>query len=135
MSLTALRPVTPADVPALHALILGIEQHDRLPVASTLGEIEEWQTDPHLDLARDTRVLELDGRLVAWGRIWFRPSGEKEERAYVFGGVDGAYRGRDQMPVIEVTATAPYEDLGLLSVIGFDSIDIEVSHQQLWIGE
>jgi Flp pilus assembly protein TadG len=48
---------------------------------------------------------------------------------------DGAYRGRDQMPVIEVTATAPYEDLGMLSVIGFDSIDIEVSHQQLWIGE
>ena len=46
----------------------------------------------------------------------------------------GAYRGHDQIPVIEVTASAPYEDLGLLTVIGLDSIDLEVSHQQLWIG-
>jgi ribosomal protein S18 acetylase RimI-like enzyme len=91
---TALRPVTPADFPALHALIRGIEEHDRLPVALTLEELEEWRSDPHLDLAADTRVLELDGRLVAWGRIWFRPSGEREERAYLVGGVDGAQRGR-----------------------------------------
>lgn len=47
----------------------------------------------------------------------------------------GAYRGRDDMPVIEVTADAPYADLGLLSVIGVDDIDLEVTHQQLWIGE
>jgi Flp pilus assembly protein TadG len=47
---------------------------------------------------------------------------------------DGTYRGRDEMPVIEVTAAAPYEDLGLLTVIGFDGIELEVSHQQLWIG-
>jgi ribosomal protein S18 acetylase RimI-like enzyme len=91
---TALRPVTPADFAALHALIRGIEEHDRLPVALTLEELEEWRSDPHLDLAADTRVLELDGRLVSWGRLWFRPSGEKEERAYLFGGVDGAHRGR-----------------------------------------
>lgn len=47
----------------------------------------------------------------------------------------GAYRGRDDMPVIEVTADAPYADLGLLSVIGIGDIDLEASHQQLWIGE
>lgn len=47
----------------------------------------------------------------------------------------GGYRGRDDMPVIEVTADAPYADLGLLSVIGIDDIDLEVTHQQLWIGE
>ena len=47
----------------------------------------------------------------------------------------GTYRGRDTMPVIEVTASAPYADLGLLSVIGIGDIDLEVSHQQLWIGE
>ncbi|MBX9746716.1 MAG: pilus assembly protein [Hyphomonadaceae bacterium] len=44
------------------------------------------------------------------------------------------YRGRAQMPVIEVTARAPYQDLGLLSVIGLDNFELEVSHQQLWIG-
>jgi Flp pilus assembly protein TadG len=46
----------------------------------------------------------------------------------------GAYRGHEQMPVIEVTAGAPYEDIGLLGVLGFDEIELEVRHQQLWIG-
>ncbi len=45
------------------------------------------------------------------------------------------YRGHDQMPVIEVTADAPYQDLGMLSVIGLGPIQLEVRHQQLWIGE
>lgn len=44
------------------------------------------------------------------------------------------YRGRDQMPVIEVTASAPYQDLGLLDVIGLGPLNLEVSYQQLWIG-
>lgn len=47
----------------------------------------------------------------------------------------GTYRGRDDMPVIEVTATARYVDLGMLSVLGLGDVDLEVSHQQLWIGE
>ncbi len=47
----------------------------------------------------------------------------------------GTYRGRDDMPIIEVTAAAPYVDLGLLSVIGINGIGLQVSHQQLWIGE
>lgn len=44
------------------------------------------------------------------------------------------YRGQAQLPVIEVTARAPYQDLGMLGVIGIDPITLEVSHQQLWIG-
>jgi hypothetical protein len=39
------------------------------------------------------------------------------------------------MPVIQVTASAPYADLGLLTVIGLGGISLSVSHQQLWIGE
>lgn len=46
----------------------------------------------------------------------------------------GTYRGRVQFPVIEVTATAPYVDLGLLDVLGLGPIQLSVSHQQLWIG-
>ena len=46
----------------------------------------------------------------------------------------GAYRGHAQMPVIQVTADAPYVDLGLLTVLGLGPITLEVSHQQLWIG-
>ena len=44
------------------------------------------------------------------------------------------YRGHDQMPVIEVTAQAPYQDLGMLDVIGIGDIELVVRHQQLWIG-
>lgn len=55
--------------------------------------------------------------------------------AQCFDNSGGTYRGRDDMPVIEVTAEAPYADIGLLSVIGIGDIDLEVSHQQLWIGE
>ncbi len=46
----------------------------------------------------------------------------------------GAYRGVEAMPVIEVTAAATYADLGLLDLLGLGSIQISVSHQQLWIG-
>ncbi|MGD9966261.1 MAG: TadE/TadG family type IV pilus assembly protein [Hyphomonadaceae bacterium] len=47
----------------------------------------------------------------------------------------GAYRGRAQIPILEVTASAPYVDLGLLSMIGLGDINLEVSHQQYWVGE
>lgn len=35
------------------------------------------------------------------------------------------------MPKITVTATAPYADLGMLSVLGFGPITLTVSHQEL----
>lgn len=45
------------------------------------------------------------------------------------------YRGRSEIPIIEVSANAPYVDLGLLSIIGLDDITLDVSHQQYWVGE
>lgn len=88
-----LRPFTSDDYPALYELIRGIERHDRLPVAISFDEIEEWAEDPHLDFATDTRVAEDGGELVGWARIWHRPSGVREERAYLFGGVKASHRG------------------------------------------
>ena len=41
----------------------------------------------------------------------------------------------DVMPVIEVTATVPYQDLGLLTALGLGGITFSASHQQLHIGE
>lgn len=55
--------------------------------------------------------------------------------AECFNNSGNAYRGRDQIPIIEVSANAPYVDLGLLSIIGLDDIVLEVSHQQYWVGE
>jgi len=46
-----------------------------------------------------------------------------------------AYRGHAEMPVIQVQAAAPYADLGLLTILGIGSINLEATHQQLWIGE
>ena len=91
-----LRPATAADIPAIHALARRCETHDRLPMASPPSEFEEWLDDPHLDLARDTRVAELDGGggLIAWGRIWQPPGGEGAERAFLPGQVDPAWRGK-----------------------------------------
>lgn len=51
-----------------------------------------------------------------------------------FNNSSSTYRGRAQMPVIQVQATAPYADLGLISVIGLGPINLQVTHQQLWIG-
>jgi Flp pilus assembly protein TadG len=46
-----------------------------------------------------------------------------------------AYRGHDQLPVIQVQASAPYADLGLLTILGIGTINLQTTHQQLWIGE
>ena len=36
----------------------------------------------------------VDGRVVAWAKVWYRPSTEREHRAYLFGGVDPEWRRR-----------------------------------------
>ena len=50
--------------------------------------------DPHLDKIHDVRLVFIDDRAVAWGRIWHHPSGERLERAYLVGTVDPDYRGQ-----------------------------------------
>ncbi|MEO6462125.1 MAG: GNAT family N-acetyltransferase, partial [Candidatus Eisenbacteria bacterium] len=87
-----LRPVTAADLPVLHAVQRRIEEHDGITYATPLAEFEEWLDDPHLDLASDTRLVEVAGQVVAGGRVWHSPSGVREERAFVLGGVDPAHR-------------------------------------------
>jgi ribosomal protein S18 acetylase RimI-like enzyme len=89
-----LRAVAPSDFGAVHALMRRIEQHDRIPIATPLAEVEEWLDEPYLDLAADTRLVEAGGEVAAWGRVWHRPGGGREERALVLGGVDPAHRGR-----------------------------------------
>lgn len=46
----------------------------------------------------------------------------------------GAWRGPASVPVVTVTATAPYQDLGMLSFIGVEPPTLTVFHQQLVIG-
>ena len=82
--------------------------------------------------------LALTGRIGSGSYLlpsWTDPSTVSVAVEQCFNNSGGTYRGRANMPVIEVTARAPYADLGLLSVIGVGDIALEVSHQQLWIGE
>lgn len=106
-----LRPATASDLDAIHALQRRVETHDAYPMASPIEEFREWLTDPHLDLAADTRVAEVDGAVVAWGRIWHRPSGAREERAYLLGAVDPAERGRGLGRALLAWQIARGEDL------------------------
>ncbi len=71
-----------------------IEVGDRLPLVTPLEELEEWASDPHLSLADDTRVVEAEGALVGWGRLWHRPGDARAARVFLLGGVDPAARGR-----------------------------------------
>jgi mycothiol synthase len=87
-----LRPATEADLEEIHQVNRRIEQHDSIPLVTPLEEFVDWLDDPHLNLAQDTRVAILDGAIVGYARVWHRPSGEREERAFVVGGVDPEFR-------------------------------------------
>jgi len=89
-----LRPVTPADLDAIHALQARAEAHDEIPYRTPREEFAEWLTDPDLNLAADTCVVEVDGGFAGWGRVWHRPSGEREARCYLLGTVAPDHRGR-----------------------------------------
>ena len=48
---------------------------------------------------------------------------------------DNLYRGDDHIPIIRVTANVGYQDLGFLSILGFDPLVFSLSHEELNIGE
>lgn len=90
----SIRAAAPADLETIWRLNRRTEEQDAIPVVTPLEEFEHWLDDPHLDLARDTHVVAKGDRVVGWGRIWHRPSGVREERAYLLGSVDADVRGR-----------------------------------------
>lgn len=47
----------------------------------------------------------------------------------------GTYRGRSEIPLITVSASVTYQDLGMLGVLGFAPKTFSVRHQQVHIGE
>lgn len=83
------------------------------------------------------RNLALTGRTSSGANLlptWSDPATVNVDVAQCFNNSGNAYRGRALIPIIEVTASAPYVDLGLLSIIGIDGITLEVQHQQFWVG-
>ncbi|MPY75139.1 MAG: hypothetical protein GEU87_12845 [Alphaproteobacteria bacterium] len=47
----------------------------------------------------------------------------------------GVYRGPAGIPIITVTATVPYQDLGMLGALGLSARTFTLRHQQMHIGE
>lgn len=86
------RPIELEDAGAIHALTRRWETFWDAPLVTPMHEVEEELETPHISLATDTRGYWLDETLVAYGRIWHRPSGVGQERAYVQGFVDPSHR-------------------------------------------
>ncbi|HSJ84430.1 MAG TPA: GNAT family N-acetyltransferase [Acidimicrobiia bacterium] len=89
-----IRALTLDDIPELTRLINRFERHWQLPLVSSESVVEDEMTEPFTDLSVDTRGYWLDGKMVAYGFVWHRPSGERQERAYLMGLVDPDFRGQ-----------------------------------------
>lgn len=46
----------------------------------------------------------------------------------------GTWRGVDDLPLITVSTTFTYSDLGLLGALGQDAVTVTASHQELFVG-
>ncbi len=89
-----MRPIEKSDVEALHRLVRTAETADGIPLATPIEEIQEQFDEPYFNPLEDGRVIEADGEIIAWGRIWHEPSGERQERAYLWGAVHPSHRRR-----------------------------------------
>lgn len=88
------RPLLPADFPAIAALILRSYAHDGVQQSTEVEELAEELDDDAVVLATDTRVAEINGELAAYAYTFHLPSEVREERCYIFGEVDPAFRRR-----------------------------------------
>jgi GNAT superfamily N-acetyltransferase len=88
------RPVRLSDASDIHQLTRRWESFWNAPLVTPLHEVEEELTAPYVDLDAHTLGYWDGAKMVAYGRIWYRPSGVILERAYLQGMVDPEYRGR-----------------------------------------
>lgn len=84
----------PDEASAIHTLLTGIQRHDGLPMVALAEEVSDLFTSPHIDRDLDLRVCEIDGELIGYGIVDHSTSGERLERAVLFGGVHSDHRGR-----------------------------------------
>ncbi|MDX2274116.1 MAG: TadE/TadG family type IV pilus assembly protein [Hyphomonadaceae bacterium] len=81
--------------------------------------------------------LALTGRTSGGTNLlstWTNPATVSVTVSTCFNNASETYRGRAEIPIIQVQANAPYVDLGLLDVIGVAPINLQVTHRQIWIG-
>lgn len=81
--------------------------------------------------------LALTGRTSGGSNLlstWTDPNTVSVTVSTCFNNAAETYRGRASIPIIQVQASAPYTDLGLLDIIGIGAINLQVTHRQIWIG-
>lgn len=88
------RPMAWTDLDAVAEVRNRAFRVDGLPIVTDADELRDELESPHLDLATDTRVALVDGRIVAYAFTYHLPSEVRVERSYVFGDVDPDWRGR-----------------------------------------
>lgn len=89
------RPLRPADLSALAALVGRIEAHDNPPYRTTPDEVAEYLEGPSADAARNSLGgFDHAGDLRAYGFVRRSPGDERTVRAFLEGGVDPLWRRR-----------------------------------------
>jgi len=88
------RAPTADEVPTIHALMTGIQRHDGLPMVALIDEVADLFTSPDIEPEHDLRVAEVDDGLIAYAIVDHSTSGERLERAILFGGVRPDRRGQ-----------------------------------------
>lgn len=91
-----LRALVAGDLPAVCAIAQRCQRHDGVEQVAVLEEFEEEFDDEHVVFATDTlgATDPITGELVAYAYTYHLPSDVREERCYVFGGVDPRHRRR-----------------------------------------
>lgn len=90
------RPITAEDVPAWHRLVRAIEDADDPAERYTAEDLHEELLDGSWkDPARDSILaIDDDGVVRAFGHVQVLPGDVRTVRAFCWGGVDPAWRGR-----------------------------------------
>lgn len=88
------RAATLDDVDAVTRVYEEVAAVEHPDWAETRDTVEEEFSHSWVDLARDTLLAEVNGRIVAFGQVIAPPNPETIVRAILFGGVSPEYRGR-----------------------------------------
>jgi len=89
-----LRAPSADESPVIHTLMTGIQRHDGLPMVALAEEVDDLFASPDINPELDLRVVDVDGELIAYAIVDHSPSGERLERAMLFGGVHPDHRNQ-----------------------------------------
>jgi len=88
----SIRHPNKADLAKMATLLTKVFTFDGLVIVQSHEELEEELSGPYCHLENDVIVVEKNSKIVGIGYTIFLPSETKEERCYIFGGVDPDFR-------------------------------------------